>query len=205
MRKSLLLTSAAALLAMSTSAQAVLIYDWENDAQGFSGIAGFSTTTGVTSGSYSAYGDFGSAFTWAFQIGNWNANFAALNEAQKVGTQILLDVTLEGPAMEEGQGLNVGLWVFHAAANTGIGSFQVTPGQTVTLTFNIPDGVGGPNGESDGVPRDWTQFRIWTQGGGGYDPGNIYIDNLRVVPEPASLGLMGGLAATGLMVRRRRA
>ena len=39
-----------------------------------------------------------------------------------------------------------------------------------------------------------------------YNPTNIQVtvNNLAAVPEPASAGLLGGLAAVGLLARRRR-
>jgi PEP-CTERM motif len=59
-------------------------------------------------------------------------------------------------------------------------------------------------GMTGGTPGTYFQIEITTQSGGGA-PGAMYFDNisLNTVPEPASFGMVG-LAAAGLLKRRRR-
>ncbi len=184
----------------SVSAQAEVIYSWENASQGWGSIAGYSTTTGVTEGTHAAAYDAPVGFSWGMQTGNWALDFAALNAAQKTGAKILLDIT--GPNEDPGEGaVSVGIWIWHNGANTSLGSYEIpTDGSTNTYEFDFATpGVGGDPG------IDWTQARIWSTTTEGYDPGVLYIDNLRIepIPEPASLVLAvsGGLL---LLQRVRR-
>jgi hypothetical protein len=70
-----------------------------------------------------------------------------------------------------------------------------------TLTYNLNQISGW------GVASDFTQLWLSVNYSGGYSAGvggSFYVDNIRLCPEPASLGL-AGVALVGLALRRRSA
>ena len=144
-------------------------------------------------------------FAWTLAL---NGN-AVLRDAILANDAIAFDVTVpSGPQTP-------GVWeymVFGAAFNSA-GGWQQTP-------TNVTRSGGGDNAwNTDKVTfvwdypanvvsaaSSWSQFNIALNSGnlGGNPPPTVYIDNVRLVPEPAALGLVavaGGAMALG---RRRR-
>lgn len=176
------------------SAQATTLFTWDNDPQTWGGITGYSDTIGVTDGTHSAMHDPGSGFGWGISTGDWpNPNWPALEAALAVGSILKFDVTTTNED-SLGEELFVGAWIWHSGGNESAGSVSVpTDGSTTTIELDVS------------AFTDWTQIRLFTNAtseAATYDPGTIYYDNFRIVPEPASLALvsLGGLALLG---RRR--
>lgn len=194
MKKTLVLLAVLAL--MATSAGATVIESFEDgNPSPWTGFAGVSTTVGVTDGTYSAYGDPLSWWNPTFMT-NYSNEWAPLLDA---GDTLTVDVTLVD-AIPEGKWFQV--W-FQFLTDTGGSSGDVGytavagGGATTTVSFNY-----GALPVDFANPGNWTQLRIGTNPGGGFDATAVYIDNIRVTPEPATLALlgMGGLA----LIRRRR-
>lgn len=178
---------------MAASAQAVVLASWENATEGWGGTTGFSNSTGVTHGTYSAMHDPVAGFGWGLQTGNWNAGlWVPMEAALLTNSHLSFDVTATNED-SLGDTLTVGLWLWHSGGNGSAGSASVkTDGSTKTLSFDVSGFTG------------LTQIRLWTNvsGGNGFDPSTIYYDKFRAVPEPAALGLMG-LGALMMFSRRR--
>lgn len=118
--------------------------------------------------------------TYGFADDNAGANFAATQ-----GTTYLL--RLVGTYSESGS-LSMTLGLFNAAGTTQIGT-------SASLTDSSP-----LTGEYFGYRN-----RIGIQGGTStIDFDNFSVTSLAAVPEPATYALLGGLAALGLVVARRR-
>lgn len=225
-RKSLIVAAAASCVATSAYGATVSLNSFENSLGGYvypAGgdtlftISGYSTTTGVTDGSYSAI------FSPSGSNTGSGPNYTQFIESPGYSTSLLSTlsnasaVTLDVFAPT---GSFNGYIQFQAAIQTNdapaytyteIGGFDAahTPtfGTESTIQFTIPTTLQTTL-KADVLAGYGAQFSISI--GGGYTTGNetAYLDNLvavvpNAVPEPASLGLLA-LAAPAL-VRRRRA
>jgi len=217
MKKSLvLMTGMAAFLMQHASAQTVLVESWENTTDGW-GVNqtafqsdGFSTTIGVTQGSYSW--EIGAVSTNT-GVGPNYANMlggpASVNNTTLFANAATVSLDVWAPAGSFGGYFQADL----AYNNSVLGYNSVdgysypaafTPdGNEHTLTFTISPTL---NASFAANPTSTTSFNI--QIGGGFTSQAtevFYVDNLRVteVPEPTTLGVLG-LGAAGLLAFRRR-
>ena len=210
MKKTLLSSSigVAIFLAQNASAQSTLVNSWENSSEGWGMIStnwtsgGYSTTTGVTQGTYSwtlnagVSPDYGGAFggtaSTALTALLANAASVSVNVYATGFSYMQWDLTLN----QQGTG--------------GLG-YQSTDGYTYsqspvigsesTLTFSIP---GSFRTTLAANPTLATSLNFQIGGGNG---GTVFLDNLRItsVPEPTTL-VLAGLGAIGwLAIRRRKA
>ena len=200
-RSVLFLTLAAA--ASSASAQTVLIGDFENSLGAWEREGGavndpltFSTTTGVTNGTYSVLARVNPGYQQFLKT----FDFSLSNDLLRQGGTLTYDITIP-----TGEFTGAGGWFETFAAWTGqVTNYanQIVPiandGTTKSITITLPT-----------VPQTQDFYGIfigtnndpsWTVPAGG---ASVYIDNVRFtpVPEPASMAVLGlGLAA----FRKRR-
>lgn len=183
----------AAATFLATSAQATLLTSWENDADGWAGFSGFTTTYGVTDGTHAAVRAVPAGWNNDIQYG-YNHDYT---DAFLAGQVVSVDVTPEVP-IPEGQGLQIVLQLM--TDETGVevvGPYTaINNSGTTTVSYDY---------SSTFVPGTaWTSMRLLTNALGGYAGGNVAFDNLRVegaIPEPTSLAALG---LAGLLFSRRR-
>jgi len=197
-----------------------LIESWENTADGWTlpGAGGFysiafSTTTGVTQGSYSweLWGTSSGSLTPIASSAATTALTASLASASTLsfdvnvpsatdfGTYLGFDVAVYQP------GGNLTGTTAYATADfaslTGYGIWTpATMGGQATLTWSMPTALANALGANPGLATSLYISAV------GYGSGFAYLDNVTVtaVPEPATLALagLGGLAS--LVVLRRK-
>ena len=201
MKKTLLILSVGLIL---QNASAQLIESFENTLDGWtvqngSYTAGFSTTTGVTDGSYSLSLTGTTGPNYGQMLGSPSTT---LLTSELAGASALsFDVYAPGGSF----GYYLQFDVDINNSDTGYQSLDsysypgVSIGGETTITVPISASLqsalaASPNGTS-----------IYIQVGGGFSDGNetFYLDNIRLVPEPATLALFG-LGMAGVMVFRRR-
>ena len=184
-----------AALALGTNAQGSVLFSWENDAEGWDGIDGFTQdSAGVTQGEYAAVVN-------VLEFTNIESQWLTEIPEGLVGNDTLLvDLTLADIPDQSWHDVNA--WL-HLEGTDGDGWFAVSgPGQRLqsgTISFNY--GEARPSlttGDANAV-----RFHIRMDTAGGWQGGDVYLDNLRAIPEPTSLGLVA-LGALGLLLRRRR-
>jgi hypothetical protein len=204
----------AMLVLQNASAQTVTLESWENTLDGWTIPQGpgyftpaFSTTTGVTAGSYSlalteanggAGENYGQMLLSPFVAG-WTPILAN-------ATSLSLDIYTPNPSF----GYYLQFDVDFNNADIGYQSIDgysypaTVIGSEYTLTIPIPAGI------ASGLAASSNPTQIAIQVGGGYtSPGDtMYLDNLRVygpseVPEPSTIALLG-LGLLGLFAVRRR-
>ena len=196
---------AAVLLAQSVSAQ--LLESWEGSLDGWTvQNADYTyapaTKFGVTDGTYSAaligtaapnYGGmllspYEMSYTTALG-GATSLSFDVYAPAGGFGYYLQFDVDINNA--------DTGFLSLDSYSYPGIGP----DGNEHTITIAMPAGVAAALAASSNP----TQFQI--QVGGGYTDGSetLYLDNLRVVPEPSAFALLGfGVLALVGVARRRR-
>lgn len=202
------------------AAQGQLLFDFESGLQGWT-AAGFGNgtefvgvgATGATGGSAQAMslGHDSGGFSWdaTFAMDGTDAASTALNAAlaNRVGKAIEFDLTYRANDLP----------TFVDFANV---SFSIQS-DDAGFPFRQIDGLGEINVAADGtqtisVPLDAAAFNDITAVGGfgrftiglntnaGRGTSTAYVDNIRIVPEPASAALLG-LGGLALTLRRRRA
>jgi hypothetical protein len=181
MKRNVLLLIGLLGLGISTVQSQTLQNSWENSLEGWTineanwTSAGFSTTTGVTAGTYSwqlnaaAGPDYGLALTGPSSTGLTTS----LANAASVSVDILAT------------GFSYMQWDLEINQPGGAGTISVdgytynqspSIGTESTLTFAIPSSVRQALAGHPGLPTFFT-FQI-----GGGNPGSVYLDNLRVTP-----------------------
>jgi hypothetical protein len=203
--------SAVMLLLQNALAQTVTIESWENTMDGWTVPQGagyftpaFSTTTGVTDGSYSlalteanggAGENYGQMVLSPF-VSGWTALLAN-------ATSLSLDIYT--PPGSFGYYLQFDVDVNNADIGfQSIDSYSypaTTIGSEYTLTIPIPSSI------RSGLAASSNPTQIAIQVGGGYtSPGDtMNLDNLRLneIPEPSTIALLG-LGLFSLVCVRRR-
>ena len=209
----------AAVLAQRATAQTVVYNEsWENTLDGWGTIGGnmtiggFSTTLGVTAGSYSLIldgpasggpnyaGQIGSTASTALTLDLANATSVTVNvyvPPGNFGYYLQWDLALN----QQGGGLG------YASVDSYSYSQSATIGGEKTLTWTIPTAMQTTLANNPTLPTS-LNFQI----GGGFTSASdaAYIDNLQItdnaVPEPGTLALLG-MGALGCLrfarLRRR--
>ncbi len=192
----------------TATAQGVLVNSWENSVEGWGTLeanwtsGGFSTTTGVTDGTYSwmltaaAGPDYGAAIggtastTLTSQLANAASVSLDVYATAEFGGYLQFDLTLN---QQGGLG--------YASVDSYSYSQAAVLGSESTLTFAIPSAMRTTLAAN---PTLATSLNYQIGGGGG---GTIYLDNLRIneVPEPGTFALLALGAAGFLTIRRRKA
>jgi hypothetical protein len=198
-------------LFMASSTYAVVIGDFEGGSMdgwmpGGAVTTAFSSTTGVTLNSCSlAAAPNGTGFVWALQrdgVEDLDAN-----------PILSLDVTwVTSEWVDDGSG---GAWVNlkDIAVNSGAGWSQYIPDDptnpsypgswdpynwgevhTRTLTWDLSD-------YDMSLVTNWMQIYLSFNSGGFEQTGNFYIDNIQLIPEPATMMLLG---LGGIALLRKR-
>ncbi len=208
------LSAVLAACALTASAHGALYSSWENDLEGWSftnavpPATSFSSTAGVTEGSYSLQVDLpASDHGWdlfQFRHGAFGSIGNGLNLAEG-RTTIVVDVTTNATNVFVGflvQGGRAGDPSTFNSGPVGFVDCSSPDGtyKTTTISYDFsahypPEGAAG-----------WEEYRIIFRGDNSSaptEPRTVYLDNFQIVPEPTSLGLL----ATGAMLalRRRRA
>lgn len=185
---------------LAASAQAALLNSFENQANGWAAIAGYSTTTGVTEGSYSAMVNVPTGWSNGPFKSGWSPNLLTDLAA---GDTIYMDVTPSFP-VPAGCHLQIA-WQLQQANGTGtgdVGYMSVNATGTTTVSYAYA-GAFTPDLSNLTAAGGWANVSVVTNVGGvdpgtglAYVPGTVYFDNFRVgaVPEPASLGLLRWVA-----------
>lgn len=214
--KSLTLLFAVGLAIQQASASPILIESWENTLDGWtveSGLAGgansngpvytsaFSTTTGVTAGSYSLAltGTAGPNYGQMLQSSYSQSLTTLLGGSSSISLDIYAPPASFGFFLQFDMDIN--------NADTGFQSLDgfsypaTSIGNETTLTFNISTSMAATLASSSNPTQ------IILQVGGGNSAGNetVYLDNLAAnpVPEPGIMALFA-LGALGLFKFGRR-
>jgi PEP-CTERM motif-containing protein len=185
------------LLGVAALSHAGTIFTWDNDAEGWSGFDGFSDSVGVTDGTHSGYktelpGGWSATFQSGYS-GSYVADLAANN-------LLSVDMTMSGDYVQDWHQLQIWFLIQGDGFNTGDVGYIMVPdgGVTTTITYDYSAMTVNP-------ASGWAQIRIGTNFAGGAAPadvGTLYLDNLRLTPEPATLALLG--LGSLLAIRRRR-
>ena len=208
MKRSIAVLCLGLSLSFLQTAQATLLESWENNLDGWtldngSYTSSFSTSQGVTDGSYSLAlaGTAGPSYGGMIHSDYLSSYTTALASAATLS----LDVYT--PPASFGYYLQIQFWLNNADTGylqipDGSTYLSTTIGSETTLTWTIPTSVAATLATSSNPTQ------IGFQVGGGYTAGNetMYFDNVRTtpVPEPATFAMVGlGLGA--LLIFRRRA
>jgi len=205
-----------ALTVINAPASTTLVESWENTVDGWSAVSpwastGFSTTTGVTAGSYS-WNVTASAANWAMNSAFYSASTVGLTTLLSGSSSLSFDVDVPSSSAF-GYALYFDVAVYQPAGNLagtttgstasfasldGYGWTAATLGGESTLTWSMPASLATALAANPSAP---TSIFIMTYNGG---TGTMYLDNMTVVvPEPSTLAFLalGGLC--GLLLRRR--
>jgi len=200
---------AGVLLAQSVSAQ--LLESWEGSLDGWTVPQGASyftyapaTKFGVTDGTYSAalIGAPSSQPNYGqMLLSPYEASWTAI-----LGSSTSLSLDVYGPAGSFGGYLQFDVDVNNADIGyqsiDGYSYPGISPdGNEHTITIAIPASIAA------GLAASSNPTQIAIQVGGGFTSGNetMYLDNLRVIPEPSAFALLGfGVLGLVGVARRRR-
>jgi PEP-CTERM motif len=203
-RAALLSVAAFSFNLQPARAATTLVESWENTLDGWTvsgggvGSSSFSSTQGVTDGSFSLDLTYASSPNYGTPMSS--ANSSSLTSILANNPSVSLDVFT--PSSSFGFYLQIQLWV----NNADTGYFQdgdyisTTIGSETTITFpNLPAAQVAILAASSNP----TQIGFQIGGGGA---GDVFLDNLRVqpVPEPGTLALLGLGALCLLRMRGRR-
>lgn len=203
MKKIIVILTVGILVSALQTASAALLESWENSLDNWAPDSpytyAFSTTTGVTDGSYSLALTAASAPNYG--SGLYSDYRMSYTTALASASTLSLDVY--APAGSFGGYLQIQLWENNADTGynqipDGSTYLSTTIGSETTLTWTIPTSISSVLATSSST----TQIGFQLGGGAG---GTMYLDNVRTtaVPEPATLAL-AGLGMLGLLVFRRR-
>jgi len=183
-----------------------LLESWENTLDGWQVLngnytAGFSSTTGVTDGSYSLSLTGTAAPSYGQMLGSPSTT---LLTSELAGASALsFDVYAPGGSF----GYYLQFDVDINNSDTGYVSLDsysypgVSIGGETTVTVPISSSL------QSALAASSNPTSIYIQVGGGYSPDNetFYLDNMRLTaaPEPATLALLGLGMAGGMLLRRR--
>lgn len=191
-------TACLAFLIWLVPSQAATVSDFESGTtEGWASADGIMTL--VPDNSTASQGD------WSLRIdrsaGGWSNTMmldliaSSLWDAVAANGTLLIDFKAQG-----GSDVPAWWWNIHPIFNSETGGWsqqsQIDPvldGTWQTLTWNY--------GGQPTPPGGWGQFFLATNTG---DVATVWIDNIRVVPEPASLGLLLGTGCLLGLRRRRR-
>lgn len=203
-----LLGTLAICLGVAPLASAGLIASFENDAEGWTinaaenaaySITGFSTTEGVTDGTYSMIVEGTAAPSYGQLLVSPASTTLTAELANAM--EVSIDVTAAPGAFDWGSQwsavINNADLGYTSLDGFGYSGF-IGPGASGTLTWAL---TAAQRATLAGSAADSTL--IFQVGGGG--PGTAYVDNVRTteVPEPTALALLTLAAATALRGRRR--
>ncbi len=192
----------------SGTASAGLLASFENDAEGWTintsenatyAFNGFSTTDGVTEGTYSAIITGGAAPSYGQLL--VSPASTALTAELATAAEVSIDVATAPGAFGFGtqwsaviNNADLGYTSLDGYTYTG----AVGPGASGQLVWNIT-----PAQRAVLAASSESSTLIFQVGGG--DAGTMYVDNVRLtpVPEPSSLAMLMVLAGAALRLRRR--
>jgi PEP-CTERM motif len=216
-RKSLSLVALGAVMAMPVVASANIVASFESAPGSFDGwtdtfgsrpIVMDAGTIGVTDGAQSlALTLQGDGFSW--DLGQ-DYDFNAFGAAVAAGGNLEFDVTYDTSSIPQS---DVSFLNMSIAMNDGswsqVDSLASTNGSTNETIHVVLSLAGDLGAQTQGEGATFYQINIAFNGDwvDALDPRNtedatVYLDNIVITPEPASLGLLG-LGGLALLARRR--